>query len=347
MRQYIENVISELSADRPVVLSAVIESSGSTPRKPGSCMFTFTSGDSVGTVGGGALEFEAQRQAKLMVSDPEKRQHSVTLGYSLSSDETGDVCMICGGDVIIHFTRLDPGSVSARALEELRAYTASHTDAWLTLKITEGADTVISVITRDTNDSSVLEPALLTYFTKDDRLNSGYFIIPACDAGRVIVFGGGHVGKALAPVLLGVGFSVAVFDDRPEYAKPESFPGADVINADFKDIDSHMSISSGDYIVIVTRGHKNDFDVLRQTLPSSARYVGCIGSRRKIAIQRQRLAEAGLSEAEIARLVNPIGVDIGAETPEEIAISIAAELIMLRAGGGKGYKKSGITAEHR
>ena len=148
---------------------------------------------------------------------------------------------------------------------------------------------------------------------------------------RVYIFGGGHVSAALVPVLLPLGFPVTVFDSRPELAVPERFPGAEVLLGDFNDFSGRLTITEQDYAVVMTPGHEMDLEVLRQVLNSPATYVGCIGSRKKTAYVNQKLREEGFSEEDLARIHAPIGLPIQARTPEEIAISIAAELIRHRA----------------
>ena len=155
---------------------------------------------------------------------------------------------------------------------------------------------------------------------------------PVVRAGRVYLFGGGHVGQALVPVLAKVGFRVTVLDNREALAKKETFPAAEeVIFADFGHINEKVSLTADDYVVIMTPGHQGDYTVLEQVLRTKTRYVGCIGSRHKIARTQQLLREAGISEEAIAGVHSPIGLPIGAETPEEIAIIIAAEMIRCRA----------------
>ena len=133
-------------------------------------------------------------------------------------------------------------------------------------------------------------------------------------------------------MLANVGFRVTVLDNREALANQKAFPAAEqVIFADFSDIYSHITLTPDDYVVIMTPGHQADYQVLEQALRSQTRYIGCIGSRHKIARTQQLLREAGISEEKIHSVHSPIGLAIGAETPAEIAISIAAEMIQCRA----------------
>ena len=164
----------------------------------------------------------------------------------------------------------------------------------------------------------------------------GWFAVPAVKAGRVYIFGGGHVSQALVPAVAAVGFRPVVYDDRPEFADPARFPQAEVVLCgDFLSLGEQVRVTPDDYVVIMTRGHQADYEVLAQTLRSGAKYLGCIGSKKKLALCKERLLAAGFTEEEYQRVHAPIGLAIGAETPEEIAVSVTAELIAVRAGVSK------------
>lgn len=150
------------------------------------------------------------------------------------------------------------------------------------------------------------------------------------------IFGAGHVGLALEPVLRYVNFKTVVVDDREEYANRERFPKASEVKVipDFKHSFDDIATGENSYIVIVTRGHMGDYDVLKDALKQQSAYVGMIGSKKKNAMLFDMLRKEGYSENDIARVHAPIGLAIQAETPEEIAISIAAEMIQIRANHG-------------
>ena len=140
------------------------------------------------------------------------------------------------------------------------------------------------------------------------------------------------MGRALVPVLAMVGFRVWVVDERKEIAVQERFSAAEqVLCCRYTDVWAKLVIQKEDYVVIMTPGHQADYELLRQILPTEATYIGCIGSRRKAALAREKLLADGFAQAEIARVHSPIGLAISAQTPEEIAISIAAEMIAHRA----------------
>jgi len=150
----------------------------------------------------------------------------------------------------------------------------------------------------------------------------------------LVIVGGGHIGKALATIGDLCGFSVVVVDDRPDYANPDRFPEAGrVLCGDFAEVLRDLPVDSNTYVVTVTRGHKHDEESLRQVAGSPAAYVGMIGSKRRVGAVLQHLIDQGLDEEAVRRVHTPIGLDIGAETPEEIAVAIMAEVVQVRRGG--------------
>ena len=156
----------------------------------------------------------------------------------------------------------------------------------------------------------------------------------------LLIVGGGHVGQSMATIGAHAGFSVAVLDDREAFANRERFPMADqVICGDFVEELRGFPIDTNTYIVLVSRGHKQDELSLREVVRSDAAYVGMIGSLRRVGTVLTHLAREGFPREALERVHTPIGLDIGAETPEEIAVSIVAELIAVRRGGS-GHKLS-------
>ena len=151
---------------------------------------------------------------------------------------------------------------------------------------------------------------------------------------RLLVVGGGHVGLALARIGAEVGFTIAVLDDREEFANAERFPMAEeVYNGDIAETLDNISIDARTYIVLVSRGHQQDETALRHTVGRGAAYVGMIGSRRRTGTVIDRLASGGFDGVDLDAVHTPIGLDIGAETPEEIALSILAQMVLVRRGG--------------
>ena len=172
-----------------------------------------------------------------------------------------------------------------------------------------------------------------------DRLEAGanefeVMIEVAERPATLLIVGGGHIGQSLAGIASQVGFSVAVLDDREAFANAERFPAADrVICGDFAEELRRFPIDAHTYIVLVSRGHKQDELSLREVATSEAAYVGMIGSRRRVGAVLTHLTREGLPQEALGRVHTPIGLDIGAETPEEIAVSIIAQIISVRRGG--------------
>lgn len=159
------------------------------------------------------------------------------------------------------------------------------------------------------------------------------YIEPVLPAATLYIFGAGHVAWNLYKVARLAGFDVVVTDDRETYANRERFPDARDIYADeYERVMSQLAPNDSSYIVIVTRGHRDDMRVLRWAAETPAKYVGMIGSQRKTIAIYKELEKEGIAAEKLARVYAPVGLDIGAITPEEIAVSIVAELIALRRG---------------
>ena len=158
-------------------------------------------------------------------------------------------------------------------------------------------------------------------------------IEPVAGDDRLIVLGAGHISRALAAIAARTGFAVTVTDDRAAFASPDRFPeGTRLLAMPFEEQFAALAVTSGDSLVIATRGHSHDALCVEAALATPARYIGLVGSRTKMAVFRSRLKAAGASDAELDRVECPCGVDIRAETPEEIAVSILARLVQARRG---------------
>lgn len=166
------------------------------------------------------------------------------------------------------------------------------------------------------------------------------YVEPLLAKPKLLIIGGGHVGKALAHLAKWLGFYVIVSDDRPEFCTPEMNPDADEFCvASMAEIPDHLKINSHTYVVLTTRGMVVDVPGLPALLDTKAAYIGIIGSKRRWISTRKGLIEAGIPEDRLNKIYSPIGLEIKAETPEEIAVSIMGEILMLRNGGtGKSMK---------
>jgi xanthine dehydrogenase accessory factor len=146
-----------------------------------------------------------------------------------------------------------------------------------------------------------------------------------------VIFGAGHVGVEIAKVAHGVGFHVVVYDDREEFANPERIPWAHEVEVrDFRTLFDGLEFDADDYLLATTRGHNFDALIVEHIATSRARYVGMLGSKRKRAVIFRALKAVGVPEEALARVRTPIGLDIGADTPAEIAVSVVAELVQVR-----------------
>ena len=193
---------------------------------------------------------------------------------------------------------------------------------------------------------------LLSYqLTQDDAENEGLicggtveiFVEPILPDPKVVVMGAGHVGQAIAESAHRVGFQVAVLDDRASFANSERFPDAqEIVVSPYESGLGQISISPTSFVLVVTRGHSHDQTALEQAIQTQAQYVGLVGSRRKIQLIVQNLLEKGYAPETFNRLYAPIGLPIGSETPEEIAVSVVAELIAIRKGSHKRSEKQGF-----
>lgn len=323
MKKMTQAMISAIERGEKVVLCTILASSGSSPRGAGARMAVFADGTTLGTVGGGKVEYLASQEALEILQTGKTRLRS----FCLAPEQVQSIGMICGGNVTIYYQLLTQSELAT--LQKMYAALCSDENSWLYLEIAEGMVQKFCIIGEA---EAAQEPERFTSRAVLEKGEPLRYAEPLVRAGRVYIFGGGHVGQALVPVLAGVDFRVTLFDKREELATPDNFPLADkVIHGDYKRIFDKVTLKPEDYVVIMTPGHESDFALLEQVLRHPTRYVGCIGSRHKIARTQQLLREAGILEERIASVHSPIGLAIGAQTPAEIAVSIAAELIQCRA----------------
>lgn len=328
MRELLQAVIQALDAGENVELVSVLEAHGSTPRGAGAVLAVFSEGKTRGTVGGGNVEYEAAELAKQLLQSGE----NAVRRFRFVQGDAASLGMVCGGDVTLHFHFLAADDAeTAAVLRELLSACGENADVWFARRLDGAAVTAMGLADRcGARQTEGLPPELLQNKTV---FAGGWFVLPVVRAGRVYIFGGGHVSQALVPAIAAVGFRPVVYDDRPEFADPALFPQAEAaLCGPFEELERHVTVTPDDYVVIMTRGHQADYEVLTQTLRSGAKYIGCIGSRKKLAVCRERLLEAGFTAEEYGKVCAPIGLAIGAETPAEIAVSVTAELIAVRAG---------------
>ncbi len=303
MKGLLEAAAKRLEQGHTVVLVSVIASSGSVPRGPGASMLADEHGYAFGTVGGGTVE----GQALAIASQVLRQGGFLVRDFALRNREAADLGMVCGGDLKLLFLRMDPEALSL--CQEALTQIALGQPGYFVI---------------DTETGRI---RLERERPKEERC----FAQPLMAEGCAYVFGAGHVAQALTPILAQADFRVIVLDDRPEFANEERFPQAGMVHVvDFAKLEG-LKLTPKDDVVIMTRGHEHDLTVLSQMLRTPARYVGMMGSGSKRAFVYHSLHEQGFLQEDIGRVHSPIGLSIGAETPWEIAVSIAAELIQIRA----------------
>lgn len=351
MKTLLPILVSELAVGRAVALATVVQSTGSVPRGAGACMLMTTDGIARGTVGGGVLEHRAETELKAMLAAastetaPEPEHGSPVEptvfacaalpsrleSYALTQNEIQSLGMVCGGHVALLYQLLTPATLPF--FEAMQAYVqTSEENLWLLRRVTSGHVTELALLRAEAaaHPAGILCGRLAVWRAGDGDMAT--FVEPIHFSTHAYLFGGGHVSQCVAPLLAQLDFAPIVYDDRPAFASRALFPtAADVICAPFSEAGSRLRITAEDEVVIMTRGHVNDLATLVQALRTPAYYIGLIGSRSKIAHTKALALSQGFSEADFARVHTPIGLPIKAETPMEIAVSVAAEMIQCRA----------------
>jgi xanthine dehydrogenase accessory factor len=347
MNDILAPLIEILEQGRPVVRATILTHEGSTPRSAGSRMLLCADDSNgggrmriaAGTVGGGLVEAHVMLRALEVLADGVRAVES----FDLTGELAAGADMICGGKLRVFLERLEP-----EALELFQALAAELERGEGGLLLTpldngKGHQDRASLLLSDGRvRGAALPPALeQTARVQGKNINapillsvsgSDFVLEPWAAASPLTLLGAGHVSRSTAQVAALAGFQVLVLDDRPDFASAERFPEAKTrVLPSFADALKDVPCGPGCFLVIVTRGHVHDADVLAQALRTKAGYIGMIGSRRKRDAVYDRLRGQGFTEADLARVHCPIGLEIGAETPEEIAVSIIAELIKCRA----------------
>lgn len=335
MHQLLELLNQRLDAGESVASATIATHEGSTPRSAVSKMLRFRDGNMAGTVGGGLVEARV-----LEASGEVLRNGAATLlSFDLTSELAAGADMICGGRLRVFVERVEPADVAL--FRDLAALLARGSRCLL---LTDRANGTRNLLAPDQVLGADLHPEIerearklgaeiqAPVFLEQD--GDRWFLEPRGPAEPLGILGAGHVSRHTAQVAALAGFCVSVLDDRPEFASRERFPEAQDVGvlADFETCLEGRDLGPEASVVIVTRGHLHDKTALAQALRTRAGYIGMIGSRRKRQAIYERLLAEGFTQADLERVHCPIGLDIGAETPEEIAVSIVAELIQARAG---------------
>ncbi len=328
-------------------IACIISRTGSGPREAGAMMLIAEDGLIAGTIGGGLLEAQALDLAQPVIQSGRPLIET----FNLYADAAADDGMICGGTVEVLIDRIYPSDSATVALYEKLLNNLKHRNTvqliisiqedsgrirtGLGLFSPEGADHGTLPITAKEVESL----ALKTHGHFPILTESGeqrFLVLPVKLPEVVFIFGAGHISHVLAPFCQTVGFYSVVIDDRQEFADPKRFPDAGevLVVGSFPGCFDAIDVDENSFVVVVTRGHSHDREVVSQALKTPAKYIGMIGSRRKRDGIYMMLLKEGFKEDDLKRIYSPIGLDIGAQTPEEIAVSIVAELIAVRKGQG-------------
>lgn len=288
-------LVGRLESGRPCALCAVVNTRGSTPQTAGAMLLVYANGDTEGTIGGGCIEAEVRRRALAMLLS----QSSGMLSFQLDQNYGWDDGLICGGRMEVAVVCLSDVS-QATPFREAVAQIGRQEPARVALRVPHEGKTI------------------------EYRLN----VEPTP---TLLIAGAGHIGAALAKLAVGLGFRVVVFDDRSDLLSLERLPPPiETVAGDIETQLRQCPTDANTYVVIVTRGHAHDARALHAVIDSPAKYLGMIGSRRKIQVIFDDLESRGLARGKLQRVHAPIGLKIGAVTVPEIAVSIAAQLIEVR-----------------
>jgi xanthine dehydrogenase accessory factor len=334
----------------PLVLATVTRTLGSTPQKPGSSALFSKKGLIYGTVGGGVVEGRVQKLASEALLSKKSGHFQFNLANDISKKEEA----ICGGQISILLDANLKNHLSV--FEQLRSSLENGVPGVLITMVTrftentvlinrywisntfkpaipevflEKIEPVVNTMLSEGNPSDYREMELTI---PDEEPSSLFFLEAVYPPSKLIIAGAGHIGKTLGHLADMLDFEVTVIDDRPEYANIENIPEAShIIVKDIGEEMKYLRKSNDTYVVIVTRGHKDDASALKPCIGSELAYIGMIGSSNKIAAMRAEFLGKGWATVKQWETVHsPIGLDIKSKTVEEIAISIAAQLVLVR-----------------
>jgi len=351
MKEVFDEILEILSRGEQAALSTIVSSKGSLPMSKKAKMLVKRDGTFTGTVGGGCLEADVWAEAREVMQQSSPRlQH-----FILTEKHAGDEGLNCGGNVEIFTESIKTGPMlevfeGIRQLHDARGrgllatlVSGKSGSEGSKMLVTESGKTIGSLgdfkldehVKKD-SDIEITENLLRVIVLDHNGEEVRIFLESIWPSPQLFLFGGGHVSKAIAQIATTVGFKIIVVDDRPAFANYERFPeAAEVVVDGFDQVVSKLRIDGSSYLVAVTRGHQWDQPVIEQAVWTDAAYIGMIGSRRKIALMWKKLEEKGIPRHLLDQVHAPIGVNIQADNPEEIAVSIMAELIKFRRSGGK------------
>lgn len=360
MDQLLEQLIAAAEADREVVYCRLVETRGSTPQKPGAAMLVYADGSQFGTLGGGCVEAEVKRRALATLGAAATGQAATEIArFTLDHDYGWDDGLICGGRMQVlvrpvaatdlpYFRQMlgevqrGDGVTEAVLFGDPDAPDApddspddvphGEMPAAGTSYLLDAAGTLLASLPADAVETPAVQQHLKPLQQRPRPYNAaGVAYLPSLSRCRLVIVGGGHVGQAVANLATQLDFDVWIVDDREDCISSERFPTAQRrIHGVIADVLPELEITPQTYCLIVTRGHNHDQEALYHLVDRGARYVGMIGSRRKIRLIFDNLQDAGIAREALDKVYAPLGIDIGSQTVPEIAVSICAELIAHR-----------------
>jgi xanthine dehydrogenase accessory factor len=339
--------VEQFDEGKEFVLATILSAEGSSPRHVGTRFLVCKDGKIVGTIGGGLFESDVQRAAKEAL----EQRTSYRVGFSFRGKDASSSEMICGGNAQVLVEYVDARDrvrheIFKRVLELIIQRIPGCLLSYPAMP--QGGQGEVRHLLLDNEarrlggfpgDHLALEVIPPTRLLKPAQvisvsgLEHPVLLEWIRPHGTAYIFGAGHVGQCVARLAAYVNFVIVLLDDRAEFASRETVPDADqiIVLESFRDAFKDLPVDEESYIVIVTRGHAHDQTVLQQALRSRAGYIGMIGSRRKTRLVLDHLLKEGFTREDINRVHAPIGLPIGGETPQEIAVSIIAEMIQIRS----------------
>lgn len=316
-----------LQRDGRVVLATVVDTWGSAPVPVGGQLVAAADGSFEGSVSGGCIEGEVISEAEEVLADGRPR----TLEFGVADETAWQVGLPCGGHVRVYLERLDRSEGGLELLERAVQADDRRQGFLVRTRLADGQRRIFEKTTPN------LPPEIAS------RIRSGESKLVKTDEGevflhamlppaRIVVVGATHIAQVLCELARLTGYEVTVVDPRTAFASPERFGGVTVHAEWPQDVLPRIGLDPYTAVVVVAHVSHIDDEALKFALKSECLYIGALGSYRNHAKRRERLAAAGMTEAEIARIKNPIGLDIGAQTPAEIAVAIMAEVILAVRG---------------
>jgi xanthine dehydrogenase accessory factor len=324
------------------VCVTILEKYGSAPRGIGTKMIIEKDLSIIGTIGGGIFEALTIKEANTIF----KTKKSKIKNFFLSNKDASIEGMVCGGDLRVLIEFIDVQNENIKQIySKANELSDKGEDFVMVTEICDNSCNCKWICTesnfygKGNDDVEQVFRSIRENF-KDIKVkcmnvnNNQYLIEPHFNIDTIYILGAGHVAHKLAKLTSFIGFRTVILDDRQEFCNKERFPFAyrTIVLESFDNAFKNIEIDNNSYIVIVTRAHLNDKEVLAQALKTNCKYIGMIGSKKKRKFIYDELLKMGYAEQELNKVYSPIGLSIGAQTPEEIAVSIAAELIEVRRG---------------